>query len=214
VGAKLRGEPVARIDARSVSEGVPKRGVVCDRSGRATPRRDRIERLREARSDQRANRVALAARPPQSLKLCDQTRQFGRVEKVCEVGGVGAPWYPSGRTWRLNLPVPEPGTLARRRAHFSSLQGNSTHCIGRTMRRGAAWGEGRKRLLDSEFCRWYPTVAVGTARRELPPCRPSFPADPAPCRALLPEASSDRSATRERIRRPQLPPRRRLLPAS
>ena len=67
--AELRGEAVAGIHARRTSEGVLQSFVLRDQSSRSTPRRDRVEALGEAGTDQGADRVTLAPCPAKRLKL-------------------------------------------------------------------------------------------------------------------------------------------------
>jgi len=60
---------------------------------RPAPRRDRVERLHEAGPDEGAGAVALAPRPAERVKLADQFRNLGRVEKGRNFLGDRAPWY-------------------------------------------------------------------------------------------------------------------------
>jgi hypothetical protein len=74
---ELRGEAVAGIDGRGAADRVGERFMLSDQGDGARPGRDRVERLREAGSDEGADWVALPAGPAERVKLGDQRVDLG-----------------------------------------------------------------------------------------------------------------------------------------
>ena len=75
--AELLGEPVERVHGRAVTNRGLKHRVLCDQPGSPAPGGEPVQALGEAGADQRADRVALPARPAEPLKLRDQPGDLG-----------------------------------------------------------------------------------------------------------------------------------------
>ena len=70
--AELLSEPVERVHGRGPADRFLECGMLGDQPGGAAPGRDRVQALGEARTDERAGRVAPSACPAQPLELRDQ----------------------------------------------------------------------------------------------------------------------------------------------
>jgi len=74
--AQLRREAVTGIHARRGTESFAERVVLGNQGSRSAPRRDRVQALDEAGSDEGAGAVALATRPAERVKVADQFRNL------------------------------------------------------------------------------------------------------------------------------------------
>jgi len=70
--SELAGESIERVHGGRVSKRVSESAMFRDQRGRPAPRRDRVQALDEAGSDERADRVALTSRPAEGFQLFDQ----------------------------------------------------------------------------------------------------------------------------------------------
>lgn len=83
VGPHLFREAVGGVDARRVAlaaQDALKLPVLTDQGDHLRPGRDRVDGLRQAEADHRADRVAGAARPAGSFKFLDQAPDLGRIK--------------------------------------------------------------------------------------------------------------------------------------